>query len=104
MLINRSLRAANRTRCGKLAPTLEVGRMVVPDDPMLLAIDVQQLWKSYDGKPALQGLSLDAREGDIVRLIGRNGAGKTATRKLLVRLMLPDAGIERVQGHDGLAG
>src|SRR5881392_462755 len=103
MLINRSLRAANRTRCGKLAPTLEVGRMVVADDPMGLAIDVQQLWKSYDGKPALQGLSLDAREGEIFGLIGPNGAGKTTTLKILVGLLRPDAGIVRVKGHDVLA-
>src|SRR5438094_2795664 len=102
MLINRSLRAANRTRCGKLAPTLEVGRMVVPDDPMALAIDVQQLWKSYDGKPALQGISLDAREGEIFGLIGPNGAGKTTTLKILVGLLRPDVGIVRVKGHDVL--
>src|SRR5213076_1575283 len=102
MLINRSLRAANRTRCGKLAPTLEVGRMVVPDDPMGLAIDVQQLWKSYDGKPALQGLSLDAREGEIFGLIGPNGAGKTTTLKILVGLLRPDAGFVRVKDHDVL--
>ena len=38
-------------------------------------IDVQQLWKSYDGKPALQGLNLDAHAGEIVGLIGPNGAG-----------------------------
>src|SRR5438034_1991557 len=103
MLINRSLRAANRTRCGKLAPTLEVGRMVVPDDPMALAIDVQQLSKSYDRKPALQGLSLDAREGEIFGLIGPNGAGKTTTLKILVGLLRPDAGMVRVKGHDVLA-
>ena len=77
--------------------------MVVPDDPMGLAIDVQQLWKSYDGKPALQGLSLDAREGEIFGLIGPNGAGKTTTLKILVGLLRPDAGIVRVKGHDVLA-
>src|SRR5947199_9923379 len=68
-----------------------------------LAIDVQQLWKSYDGKPALQGLSLDAREGEIFALIGPNGAGKTTTLKILVGLLRPDGGIVRVKGHDVLA-
>src|SRR5213083_2373295 len=68
-----------------------------------LAIDVQQLWKSYDRKPALQGLSLDAREGEIFGLIGPNGAGKTTTLKILVGLLRPDAGIVRVKGHDVLA-
>src|SRR5213080_2717844 len=68
-----------------------------------LAIDVQQLSKSYDRKPALQGLSLDAREGEIFGLIGPNGAGKTTTRKILVGLLRPDAGIVRVKGNDVLA-
>src|SRR5947199_9945400 len=73
--------------------------MVVPDDPMGLAIDVQQLWKSYDGKPALQGLSLDAREGEIFGLIGPNGAGKTTTLKILVGLLRPDIGLVRAKGN-----
>src|SRR5438094_772978 len=77
--------------------------MVVADDPMGLAIDVQQLWKSYDGKPALQGLSLDAREGEIFGLIGPNGAGKTTTLKILVGLLRPDIGVVRVKGNDVLA-
>src|SRR5213592_5115892 len=68
-----------------------------------LAIDVQQLWKSYDGKPALQGLSLDAREGEIFGLIGPNGAGKTTTLKILVGLLRPDIGVVRVKGNDVLA-
>ena len=66
-------------------------------------IDVQQLWKSYDGKPALQGLNLDAHAGEIVGLIGPNGAGKTTTLKILVGLLRPDYGIVRVNGHDVLA-
>jgi len=66
-------------------------------------IDVQQLWKSYDGKPALQGLNLDAHAGEIVGLIGPNGAGKTTTLKILVGLLRPDSGLVRVKGHDVLA-
>jgi ABC-2 type transport system ATP-binding protein len=70
---------------------------------MELAIDVQQLWKSYDEKPALQGLFLDARPGEIVGLIGPNGAGKTTTLKILVGLLRPDYGAVRVNGQDVLA-
>ncbi len=69
----------------------------------LLTIDLQQLWKSYDGTAALQGLFLDARAGEIVGLIGPNGAGKTTTLKILVGLLRPDYGIVRVNGHDVLA-
>src|SRR5881628_3245697 len=68
----------------------------------LPAIELQQLWKSYDGKPALQGLSLDAYPSEILGLIGPNGAGKTTTLKILVGLLRPDYGIVRVRGHDVL--
>src|SRR5205809_5533568 len=70
---------------------------------MALAIDIEQLWKSYDGQAALQGLSLQAYEGEIVGLIGPNGAGKTTTLKILVGLLRPDYGVVRVNGHDVLA-
>src|SRR2546427_526146 len=36
----------------------------------LPAIELQQLWKSYDGQPALQGLSLEAYPSEILGLIG----------------------------------
>src|SRR2546425_1181796 len=68
----------------------------------LAAIELQQLWKSYDGQPALQGLSLDAYRGEILGLIGPNGAGKTTTLRILVGLLRPDYGIVRVRGHDVL--
>src|SRR6058998_1428412 len=68
----------------------------------LPAIELQQLWKSYDGKPALQGLSLEAYPSEILGLIGPNGAGKTTTLKILVGLLRPDYGIVRVRGHDVL--
>src|SRR5213592_4749743 len=77
--------------------------MDVSADPMDLTIDVQQLWKSYEVKAALQGLFLDARVGEIVGLIGPNGAGKTTTLKILVGLRRPDYGVVRVKGHDVLA-
>src|SRR5256712_10819638 len=83
-------------------PTFEVGRMVVSADRMALTIELQQLWKSYDGKPALQGLFFDARPGEIVGLIGPNGAGKTTTLKILVGLLRPDYGLVRVKGNDVL--
>ncbi len=69
----------------------------------LATIDIQQLWKTYDGQVALQGLFLQAYPGEIVGLIGPNGAGKTTTLKILVGLLRPDYGVVRVKGHDVLA-
>src|SRR5213594_662585 len=78
---------------GRVSSTI---RMPLP------AIELQQLWKSYDGQPALQGLSLEAYPSEILGLIGPNGAGKTTTLKILVGLLRPDYGIVRVRGHDVL--
>ena len=71
--------------------------------PIEPTIDLQQLWKSYDGQVALQGLTLQAWSGEIVGLIGPNGAGKTTTLKILVGLLRPDYGVVRVSGRDVLA-
>jgi len=66
-------------------------------DPVL---NIQNLWKSYDGSQALQGLFLAAYPGEIFGLIGPNGAGKTTTIKILVGLLRPDAGEVRLLGED----
>ncbi len=64
------------------------------------SLEIQQLWKSYDGVQALAGLSLAAYPGEIMGLIGPNGAGKTTTIKILVGLIKPDVGEIRLLGQD----
>ncbi len=66
-------------------------------DPVL---NIQNLWKAYDGAPALQGLYLAAYGHEIFGLIGPNGAGKTTTIKILVGLLRPDTGEVRLLGED----
>ncbi len=66
-------------------------------------VRLEHLQKSYDGVKALQDLSLAMFEGEILGLIGPNGAGKTTTIKIMVGLLLPDAGTVTVLGHDILA-
>src|SRR5689334_25153886 len=41
----------------------------------------------YGGKPVLQGLDLEVREGEIVAVIGRNGVGKSTLMKSLSGLV-----------------
>jgi branched-chain amino acid transport system ATP-binding protein len=41
----------------------------------------------YGGKPVLQGLDLNVREGEIVAVIGRNGVGKSTLMKSLIGLV-----------------
>ncbi len=41
----------------------------------------------YGGKPVLQGLDIEIREGEIVAIIGRNGVGKSTLMKSLIGLV-----------------
>jgi len=63
-----------------------------------VSISVQGLRFSYNGRPALQDVSLEVRHGEFVALMGRNGSGKTTLLKQLVGLLKPDRG--KVQIHD----
>ena len=69
------------------------------EEPVL---NIQNLWKAYDGSQALQGLFLAAYPGEIFGLIGPNGAGKPTTIRILVGLLRPDAGEVRLLGEDTL--
>jgi sodium transport system ATP-binding protein len=67
-------------------------------------IDVQDLHKSFKTKTglvkAVQGVSFQARDGEITGLLGPNGAGKTTTLRMLYSLMTPDQGSVKVDGFD----
>ena len=56
------------------------------------------LWKSYGQKPAVKGISIEARAGEIVGLLGPNGAGKSTTVSMLCGLAQPDRGEVTVAG------
>lgn len=64
------------------------------------AIAVRDLAKSYGRHRAVNGLSFTVESGEIFALLGRNGAGKSTTMKILSTLMLPSAGRAMVAGYD----
>ena len=67
------------------------------------AIEVRGLEKTYPGDVrALDGMSFSVESGTIFALLGRNGAGKSTTVKILTTLSRPDAGVARVAGIDVL--
>ncbi|MEW5854566.1 MAG: ABC transporter ATP-binding protein [Myxococcota bacterium] len=56
------------------------------------------LWRAYDGVPALRGLSLAVAPGEVVGLLGPNGAGKSTALRIMCGLARADEGRSRVSG------
>lgn len=58
-------------------------------------IDVEDLTKSFNGKVAVNGVSLKVKAGEIFGFLGPNGSGKTTFIRMLCGLLIPDSG----RGH-----
>lgn len=67
-----------------------------------IAIKVENLAKRFGDVVAVDNLSFDAREGEIVGLLGGNGAGKTTTISMILGLLIPTSGSLEVLGTDML--
>ena len=55
---------------------------------------------SYGGIEAVKGISFDVKQGEIVTLIGANGAGKSSTLRAIAGLVKPSGGSICFQGED----
>ena len=64
------------------------------------AIHVRGLEKSYKELRVLRGVDLDVGRGEVLALLGSNGAGKTTVVRILSTLLKADAGTARVNGFD----
>ncbi len=68
------------------------------------SIEVSDLARKFKTKSspvvALDGVSLNVREGEIFGVLGPNGAGKTTMIRILSTLLLPSAGSAKVMGFD----
>ena len=63
-------------------------------------IRVSNLHKSFGEVRAVQGISFEARDGEVTGLLGPNGAGKTTTLRMLYSLLPPDEGEIRIDDLD----
>ena len=63
-------------------------------------LEVRDLRVSYGGINAVKGIDLTVRAGELVTLIGANGAGKTSTLKALAGLLKPSGGRIHYNGDD----
>lgn len=66
-------------------------------NPLIRFDDVH---KSFDGRPVLEGLSFQVRPGEVYALLGRNGAGKTTALRVLLGFLTSDAGRATILGAD----
>jgi len=65
-----------------------------------MLLEVKDLNVYYGAIHALQGISFDLEEGEIVSLIGANGAGKSTTLKTISGLLRARTGTVRLRGED----
>ncbi|MEM6630344.1 MAG: ABC transporter ATP-binding protein [Bacteroidota bacterium] len=63
-------------------------------------IQILNASKSFKGIPAVQNLTLNVGEGEILGLLGANGAGKSTTINLLLGFLSPDSGKVQIKGLD----
>jgi len=63
-------------------------------------LEVADLHAHYGRAHILQGVTLTAREGEVLALLGRNGAGKSTTMKAIMGLVRPTSGAVRFAGED----
>src|SRR4051794_41536414 len=70
--------------------------MTAPD----IAIEVEGLSKSFNGREVVHDLSMQVRRGTIYGFLGPNGSGKTTTIRMLCGLLTPDKGRGTCLGYD----
>jgi len=59
---------------------------------MALLVEVRDVWKSFDDKPVLRGISLGLEKGTTLAVMGGSGSGKTVLLRIIAGLIRPDAG------------
>src|SRR5690349_20192717 len=65
-----------------------------------LLLETHDLVKTFGTHRAVDGLNLEVRAGEMVGLVGPDGAGKTTAMRLLCGALNPTSGRVRVAGYD----
>jgi branched-chain amino acid transport system ATP-binding protein len=77
--------------------TAATGTPVPAEDRLL---ELQELHVFYGNIEALKGMSMHVNRGEIVTLIGSNGAGKSTTLKTISGVLRPRTGVVRLDGKE----
>jgi len=62
-------------------------------------LSAQHLMKAYHGRQVVKDVSIDVQSGEVVGLLGRNGAGKTTCFYMIAGLVPTDGGQIELDGH-----
>jgi octopine/nopaline transport system ATP-binding protein len=65
-----------------------------------IAVSVRDLRKSFGALEVLKGVSLQAREGDVISILGASGSGKSTMLRCINLLEVPDSGEIRIAGEE----
>ncbi|WP_255616670.1 ABC transporter ATP-binding protein [Microvirga puerhi] len=63
------------------------------------AVSVQNLRKSFGSLEVLKGVSLEAKEGDVISILGASGSGKSTMLRCINMLEVPDSGEIKIGGE-----
>ncbi|MEM1212874.1 MAG: LPS export ABC transporter ATP-binding protein [Planctomycetota bacterium] len=66
----------------------------------MFVLKANNLIKTYSGRTVVDKVSYAVQEGEIVGLLGRNGAGKTTSFRMTMGMISPDQGQVIFNGHD----
>lgn len=65
-----------------------------------MSLVVQEIQKSYAGRRVVDGVSFNVEKGEVVGLLGRNGAGKTTSFDMVLGLVKPEKGRITLDNRD----
>jgi len=66
----------------------------------LTLLETRELVKRYSGRTVVDGVSLSIEQRSIVGLLGRNGAGKTTSFRMIMGMVTPDRGEVMFEGRE----
>src|SRR5258707_11917577 len=97
---NASPTARRRTFCATPTSSRPIwARSARPCRGPMALLELDEVVAAYGNIQALKGLSLAVEEGEIVALLGANGAGKSTTLRVISGLMPPQSGMLRFAGR-----
>jgi len=79
---------------------LNRGAEKAAEQTLARVIELDALSKRFAASTAVDSLSLEVEEGELLVLLGGSGCGKTTTLKMINRLIEPSAGHVRIDGRD----